>query len=80
MVHGGKCSRGSNGRRQRSRRVRAADLKNGGPRYPASHTGRQFEKSSFLNEQSWNVIENKGSLWKISRRAEMFMKTQVLSP
>ena len=52
------------GPRQRSRRVRPADLKNGGPRYPTFHTGYQFEKNSFLNEQSWNLIENKGPLWK----------------
>jgi hypothetical protein len=33
-----------------------------------------------LNEQSWNVVENKGPLWKTSAEAGMFMKTQVLNP
>src|SRR5271157_631054 len=36
------------GVRQRDHRIKAADLKNGGPRYPTFHTGRQFEKNSFF--------------------------------
>jgi hypothetical protein len=66
-IYPGRCL----GVRQRGHRMRAADLKNGGPRYPTFHTGRQFEKGSFLNEQSWNVIENKGPLWKTGCEAGM---------
>jgi hypothetical protein len=40
----------------------------------------RVQKNSFLNEQSWNLIENKGRLWKTLGKAGMFMKTQVLSP
>ncbi len=32
-----------------------------------------------MNEQSWNLVENKGPLWKTLGEAGMFMKTQVLS-
>jgi hypothetical protein len=32
----------------------------------------------FLREQSGDVYENKGPLWKSGRQAGMFMKTQVV--
>jgi hypothetical protein len=36
---------------------------------PTVNAQWQLEKNPFLNEQSWNVIENKGSLWKTGRRS-----------
>jgi hypothetical protein len=69
MVHDGKCSRGSDRKPQRGRRIRAADLKNGGPRYFLSTPGGNSKRILFLNEQSWNLIENKGPLWKTGRQS-----------
>jgi hypothetical protein len=48
---------------------KAADLKNGGPRYALSTPGGNSKRILFLNDRSWNLIENKGSLWKAGRRS-----------
>ncbi len=39
----------------------------------------QFKRNSFLNEQSGDVSENKGSTWKSGGKSGMSMKTHVLS-
>ena len=36
---------------------------------PLSTLGAKPKRVLFLNEQSWNVIENKGPLWKTGRRS-----------
>jgi hypothetical protein len=40
---------------------------------------RKRERILFLYEQSWNLIENKGSLWKTWGEAGMSMKTNGIS-
>jgi hypothetical protein len=67
IVHGGKCSGGSDGRRQHGRWIRAAESKT--EVALAFNSEWQFERTLFLNERSWNVIENKGPLWKTFGRS-----------
>jgi hypothetical protein len=63
-VYPGRCL----GVRQGGHRIRAADLKNGGPRYFQLRAAIRKE-FFFLNELSWDLIENKGPLWKTGRRS-----------
>jgi hypothetical protein len=47
----------------------------------AGHNVAEEERknSFFLYEQSWNLVENKGSLWKTWGEAGMSMKTNGVS-
>jgi len=42
-------------------------------------TQRQFGKNPILIDQCLNVIENKGSRWKASNEAGMFMKIKAVA-
>jgi hypothetical protein len=81
-----------NGVRQRGRRARTADLKNGPSPCLLESYGRQAEdfgpqgggranpferRQCFLKERSWNVIENKGPVWKTRQRSGNVYENKV---